>query len=447
MLLSKRPRVIHRKTDWYSAKDRLHFDRPLTREEAERLVSDPVAVSRHPFLPLIAFSKKQRRYRRSPGCKTPRSSTKNRDLAYPGNHDGHIFAYYAEKLGALYEAELAACGLEKVVIGYRKGASNIRLAREAFTEIAERGECVALALDIKGFFDNISHQVLKDCWAHLLGTNGTLPDDHYAVFKALTRADKIDRGELLRRLGNAPNTRDRDLPRPLCSIHEFRRLRNGGGRKLVQCYNERKGIPQGTPLSAMAANICMLWFDRAVRSAVLAVGASYRRYSDDILVICPPEHAAALEAAVEEAFAKHTKTLRLNTDKREEARFALPGPSIVATPPKKVAKPLQYLGFIFDGRRILLRSGTLSRYYRRMANSVRAAKVKVWQIKRDNLSGRNVVHKRDLLATHTHLGTDNFVSGYMRTAAMTMGPLGSKAIKRQLARHVAILTKKLRPER
>jgi RNA-directed DNA polymerase len=123
MLASKHTRQIQCKTDWYSPKVRLHFDRPLIREDAERLVGNPVAVSQHPFLPLIAFSKKQRRYRRSPGSKIPKASTKNRDLAYPANRDGHIFAYYAEKLGVLYEAELDACGLGKVVIGYRKGAS------------------------------------------------------------------------------------------------------------------------------------------------------------------------------------------------------------------------------------------------------------------------------------------------------------------------------------
>jgi RNA-directed DNA polymerase len=62
------------------------------------------------------------------------------------------------------------------VIGYRKGASNIKLARDAFAEIKTRGDCAALALDIKGFFDNICHDVLKETWIGLLG-GGTLPED------------------------------------------------------------------------------------------------------------------------------------------------------------------------------------------------------------------------------------------------------------------------------
>jgi len=246
MLTSKRTRRMHRKPDWYSSKVRVHFDRPLSREDAERLVTDPVAVAQHAFLPLISFPKKERRYRRRPGGTKPVASTKIRELAYPANHDGYVFAFYAERLGTLYKAELAARGLDKVVIGYRKGSSNIKLARDAFAEIQLRGDCVALALDIKGFFDNISHGVLKSSWAALLG-GGPLSEDHYKVFRALAVAGKVDRGELLQRLGFPANTRDRDLPRPLCSIVQFRHLRATGSglAKLVSRHSDKKGIPPG----------------------------------------------------------------------------------------------------------------------------------------------------------------------------------------------------------
>ena len=198
------------------------------------MVTDPAAVAQHAFLPLISFSNKERRYRRRKGEKKPIASIKVRELAYPANRDGYVFAYYAECLGAHYEAELAARGLENVVIGYRKGSSNIKLARDAFEEIRSRGNCIALALDIKGFFDNISHEVLKNSWRSLLG-GGALPEDHYKVFRALTATGKINRAELLQRLGFPSNVRDRNLPRPLCSIVEFRKLRaaTSGSSKLV----------------------------------------------------------------------------------------------------------------------------------------------------------------------------------------------------------------------
>jgi RNA-directed DNA polymerase len=444
MLKSKRTRRIQRKADWYSPKVRVHFDRPLSREDAETLVTDPAAVARHAFLPLISFQKRERRYRRRQGHAKPVASTKVRELAYPSNRDGYVFAFYAERLGSLYEAELAVRGLDQVVIGYRKGSSNIKLARDAFSEIQTRGNCVALGLDVKGFFDNISHDVLKNAWASLLG-GGTLSEDHYKVFRALTAAGKVDRGELLPRLGFPVNTRDRDLPRPLCSITQFRDLRSCSceSSKLVTRHVSKKGIPQGTPLSAMAANISMLEFDTAVHAVVSVVGGSYRRYSDDILILCPPEHVTDLEAAIGQALITHTKTLSLNEDKREEARFALPGPNLVPCPPATVAKPLQYLGFTFDGHRVCVRGGTLSRYYRRMASGVRVAKAGVRMAKDGKLNGRDVVHKREVLASHSHLGARSFVSSYAKISANTMGPLGADSIRHQLSRHMDVLKRRL----
>lgn len=444
VLMSKRATRIHRKLDWFSPKVRVHFDLALSREKAELLVTDPAAVAHHAFLPLISFVKKERRYRRREGETKPVASTKTRELACPSNRDGYIFAFYAEKLGSLYETELLARGLDKVVIGYRKGSSNIKLARDAFAEIQSRGNCVALALDIKGFFDNISHDILKNCWAALLG-GGLLLKDHYKVFRALTVAGKVDRGELLQLLGFPVNARDRDLPRMLCSIVEFRHLRATAysSSKLVCRHIGRKGIPQGTPLSAVAANISMLEFDTAVHAVVSAVGGSYRRYSDDILILCSPEHMIALEAAVENALNLQTKTLFLNIDKREEARFALPGPSLVPCPPRTTAKPLQYLGFTFDGQRACIRGGTLSRYYRRMASSVRVAKVRAGLAKVGKIHGREVVHKREVLASHSHLGSSSFISSYAKRSADTMEPFGAETIRRQLSGHMKVLKRRL----
>jgi hypothetical protein len=370
----------------------VHFDRPLSREDAERLVTDPSSVAQHAFLPLISFSKRERRYRRRAG----------------------------ECLGIIYEAELAKRGLDNVVIGYRKGSSNIKRASEAFREIQSRGNCVALALDIKGFFDNISHEVLKNCWMSLLGGGLLPPEDHYKVFRALTVAGKIDRADLLTRLGLPSNARDRDLPCPLCSITDFRTLRS----------------------AAMAANLSMLELDTAVHAIVSATGGSYRRYSDDLLVLCLPEHMTAVEAAIVDALKVHTKTLSLNADKREEARFALSSPALAACSPK-TATALQYLGFTFDGQKALIRGGTLSRYYRRMASSVRVAKVRALMVKLGKLNGRTVLHKREVLASHTHLGARSFVSSYAKLSAGIMGPLGAEAIRHQTSGHMRVLNRRL----
>ena len=446
MLVSTKKRQIIRRCDWYNGKSRVHIDMRLSKADALRLVSNPAAVAQHDFLPLISFIKRERRYRREPGNKKPIATTKERSLAYPSNRDGYIFAYYAERLNALYEAELKRRDLTESVIGYRKGSSNIDRALEAFREIRVRSECAAVCLDIKGFFDGISHEVLKACWSFLLG-GGQLPIDHYRVFRALTKFAAMDRAELLTRLGHPPKTRDCDLRPPLCSIDCFRRLRSGRSvlSKLVSTNRENHGIPQGTQLSAAAANISMLEFDTAVKVAADACGGSYRRYSDDILILCAPEHIAALEAEVERALKLHGKTLRLNAGKREEARFSMLGTALMPCPVTGRMKPLQYLGFTFDGRRALIRSGTLARYYRRMQTGIRVAKLRAKLARLGKIEGRNrKLHKREVLARHSHLGSRSFVKGYAKLSAVKMGNVGRKAIQKQVSRHMEIFCERLR---
>ena len=445
MLISTRKRHIVRRPDWYSPKGRVHVDRRLPKADALRLASNPAMVVQHDFLPLMFFTKRERRYRREAGKKKPVASTKERGLAYPSNRDGYVFAYYAELLGSVYEVELALRGLGDCVIGYRKGSSNIDRALEAFCEIQARGNCAAVCLDIKGFFDNISHEVLKACWSYLLG-GGQLPDDHYKVFRALTKYATMDRADLLMRLGLSPKMRDADLQRPLCSIDEYRRLRSDSAApsKLVSTHRVNYGIPQGTPLSAMAANISMLEFDTAVKAAVDVCGGSYRRYSDDILILCAPEHIAVLEGEVNRALKLHGKTLWLNEKKREEARFSKPGPALLPCPVTGRVKPLQYLGFTFDGRRALIRSGTLARYYRRMRNGVRVAKWRSRLAKSGEIKGRKVLHRREVLARHSHLGPRSFVSGYAKLAGKIMGGVGEVSIRRQLSRHMDIMARHLK---
>jgi len=444
MLITKRPRVRRRKADWFSSKPRVHLDERIDRIEAEKLVTDPAAVARHAFLPLISFQKRERRYRRTPGSKKPKATTKVRELAYPANRDGHIYAYYSEVLGERYEEEIALRGLQGVVIGYPKNACNVRLARDAFLEIANRGDCVALALDIKGFFDNIDHSVLKEVWQHLLGVS-TLPDDHYKVFRALTAYAKMDRADLLSRLGLKPNTKDKDLPQPLCAMAEYRKHRTSSScaKKLVEANQKTYGIPQGTPLSAMAANISMLHFDAEVNATVTACGGSYRRYSDDILIICSADHVSQLESTVQASLLTTTRTLKLNKSKREEVHFALPGPSLVMIATGIAPKPLQYLGFTFDGQNVRIRGGTLARFHRRLATSAKAAKMKAWLAKSGKIVGRDVLHKREVLAKYSHLGKDSFPSRYTKRAQKIMAPLGSEPIRRQLAGHIDTLNKKL----
>jgi len=437
-LRPKRLRRPVRREDWFRPKNLPHFDAPLrSRTEALRIVGDPRSVARHAFLPLIAFSKRHRRFTSGPEG-VPVGKVKVRPLAACANRDATIFAYYAHLLRERYEALLGPLGIDACVVGYRRGMSNVEIARDAFAEIAVRGRCVALALDIEGFFDNIPHATLKAGWTQVLGRpGGDLPEDHYAVFKALTRYSTVERDQCLERLGHPAGEGLDGLPTPLCTIEDFRRLIRGDGSAFPSIIKRNRnawGIPQGTPLSPVAANIAMLAFDATVAAEMLRAGGYYRRYSDDILVVCDPEQAVRLEAFVAAALSTHAPGLRLKDEKAQRVQFF--GGRTHCQP-----SALQYLGFTFDGRQTLLRSSTLARQWRRLAAAVRWAKARRGMAVAGKIEGRSTVHRKSLLTRYSHLGEGNFHTGYAARAGKVMG---TRAVRRQLRNHMGFLADRLR---
>lgn len=76
-----------------------------------------------------------------------------------------------------YEAKLAELKISDCPIAYRQvvknpgsntGKCNIDFAKDAFDEVKSLGDCVAIALDIKGYFDNLDHGLIKQLWLELL---------------------------------------------------------------------------------------------------------------------------------------------------------------------------------------------------------------------------------------------------------------------------------------
>ena len=79
-----------------------------------------------------------------------------------------------------------------------------------------------------------------------------------------------------------------------CTKEEFFNLKG----KLLQPSKTKKlkdgsivhrdfGIPQGSPISSVLANIYLLHFDKTINDFISSHGGIYRRYSDDMVVVCP----------------------------------------------------------------------------------------------------------------------------------------------------------------
>ncbi|MBP7408632.1 MAG: hypothetical protein KA941_07735 [Flavobacteriales bacterium] len=423
-----------------------HFDARVNvtvqRDEIRDLLGSPDRIDAHRFLPFIAYTVETPRYKKtgkvdSTGKEIREKVVKPRPIAYACHWDSLIYSWYAEDLTARYERLLRDRGIHQCVSAYlRRGTSNIESAHEAFEFIRAKGECTALAFDLTSFYDTLDHFRLKRNWMEVLDEQ-TLPDAHHAVFKSITRYHTVQRAVLTKLFPKYKKSVTKKLFVPvICSRREFTELvvnaghveenafvnRNCGSRR----FGKRCGVPQGSPISACLSNLYMLHFDEAMQSLALSIGGMYRRYSDDILFICPTSEAGLVKEGVLAEVLHHE--LILNKDKTEELVFSRERSgrlisSRVIEGVRGKPKSLQYLGFEFDGSRIYIRSSSFSRYQARL----RARIKKGLAAASGDKSLSPVMFRRKLFNRSTDKGKRNFIT-YAQRAAKVMS---SREIMRQ----------------
>ncbi len=357
-------------TDWYVRKPYLHFDLPLGERKAVDYVSDPERVARHPFYPFLTYTLTTPRIRKSATRSSKRfvKEPKERPIAYPAHKDGYIFAYYKAKLEILYEAWLKSKGLDKVVTAFRRtGENNITLAKKAFDFITANPGCQIFVTDVESFFDNIDHQKLKAIWARFQGSD-SLPKDHYAVYKAVTRYSVVERHKIYNLFGiRMFSRRNRsDQPLRLCTPQQFRE--KVLARNLVKSnpgLPQGIGIPQGSQLSPLLSNMYMADLDLAMHELSNSVGGAYWRYCDDILLVMPEGYGSCdpignLDLELKRLSLKRSISKTQTIDHAE--LFA--------------GRQLQYLGFMFNGVDAVIRPSSIHRYHRKVKKAIQSAAIR-----------------------------------------------------------------------
>ncbi len=348
------------KKDWFKRKGYLHLTKRLEskdRTSISRLLKNKGYVACHAFYPLIFHEIIERRRKKK---------NKKRPISYATHLDTQIFSFYAQKLSKIYEAKLKANSeLNKVVTAYRrindangKGKRNIHFAKDAFELIKKWGNCAVLTFDIKSFFPTIDHILLKKSWTNLLGEN-SLPPDHYNIYRAVTNFSYIRKEELKDTKGNFDEARLAELRKKgieafFESGTEFReKVVNNPSIRIYKNKNKLNGryvgIPQGLPITPLLANLYMYNFDMQVIEELVKTNlCAYRRYSDDILIICNPANANKIEKRIRELLKKKTR-LQLSNSKTE--RFICKVENGIQTLQNiKTNKPyLTYLGFDYYG--------------------------------------------------------------------------------------------------
>jgi hypothetical protein len=419
----------------YAAKGYRHFDEPLSAQKAFALVSQSEdKLAKHAFLPFMSFEKKQRRYgRRFKGFGT-RARLKVRPLKYASHRDGYIYAAYARRLGKVYEQWVVDNHLQDNVIAYRKtGKNNIQLAQEAFKEITRLSPCKAFALDLKSFFETIPHHTLLTNWKLLRG--GALPAAEYKIYRSLTKYATCEKAQVIEALVKLGKYQEIPKGKPirLADIEIYR-------EHIAVMKNPNSfGVPQGSAMSALVSNIAMMKFDLAMKARFESqLQGAYRRYSDDILVITPSSSAVDVEQEIGTILLKEVgDSLTINSEKTVKCEFIKDG-DLISTKTDLghgYHATLDYLGFCFDGKRTLLRSSTLSRYWRRLKWKVQTEIGRHQRYVDERVKkGNPNIRLREILRKFT---AQNFrkAPNAIRYALVASHIMDEKAIRKQIAKH------------
>lgn len=369
-------------------------------------------VRSHSFLPLIHKSIVKRKFRAdssitdlNPSGKRKRvlGKPKIRDIFFASHLDSLILSKYNEILANKYEQYIENLNFNESVVAYRKipiskgskmNKCNIDFAKTTFEFIKKHNskKLTVIVADVTSFFDNLNHKTLKRQWAKVLKIT-SLPKDHYNLFKTLTNIKYIEIDQLFESYGNTMMV-EKGVPnssmgkkyvrkkikkikyfKEKCASHycdkkEF--LKNN--LNLVISKNNSVGIPQGSPISATLANIYMLDFDQEIADYISSIRGFYQRYSDDLIIICEQIY----EDEVTNLIRSKIETLvHLKIEPNKTKLFHFENLNGVFTgfeidEKSKLPnynKTLEYLGFSFDGQRVLIKTSGFSKFYRSMKSA------------------------------------------------------------------------------
>ncbi len=391
-------------TDWFRQRTYKHFDYPVNTNFAKKVMQSEF-VARHPFSPLIRYTKETPKYKFCDEKNKRISTVKKRPIMYASHRDACILSYYSKILTLHLDQYYLQTGLSDNVIAYRSlGKANYDFASEVLKFANLNSPVTILAFDVTGFFDNLDHVFLKKRLKNILETT-ELEDHWYKIFRYITKYCYVEKQELemkstfLHRLRKKGTT-------PIASIVELKTA----GVKFYKNSSSGKGIPQGTPISATLSNVYMMEFDTSMKEYCDDIGAMFRRYSDDILIVCKPEFANEVESKVQK-FIKH-ECLEISAEKTERTEFDLGFDSV---PSKRVA---QYLGFSLDVSGATIRQSSLSRQWRKMRHAIKRTRKKA---EIEIAAGRaDKVWTKQLRRRFTALQFRNF-SSYARRSANSFG--------------------------
>ncbi len=434
---------------WFKLKKYPHIGMPIIISDykwVKEYILDTNKITNHSFLPLIHKTITQRKFRpdisRTDKTKTKKrfriKSKKERNIYFSSHLDSLIFSYYNSLLVESYENHIKDKNFNSSIIAYRKipvieksekNKCNINFAKSAFEFIKENQSqnLSVVVADVTSFFDNLNHKILKKQWTKIIQEK-TLPKDHYNVFKALIKIKYIEGEQLLNsyknivwvKKGLINNDKEfeyikKEVPKSYffkeknvvayCEKKEF--IENN--LNLIISKNNKVGIPQGSPISATLANVYMLDFDQIIFDKVKSVNGFYQRYSDDLIIVCKQENEDEIIKTLRELISnKEIADLDIQPQKTKVYRFENIGSKFKGfeidekTKNRNFNRTLEFLGFSFDGQRVLIKTSGYSKFYRSMIKSFK----KSASLAKNSKNPDKNIFKGRLFKKFTHKGAN-----------------------------------------
>ena len=368
----------------FKVKNYIHFDNRKNFRIVKNYVTNPNRVALHSFLPFIQFTVRFEKYTGKKIDEMDQRPIKEklRNIMYAGHLDNFIYKYYADEfLNEKYNTWCEHYGIDDCSIAYRnnkKGKSSIDSAAEVINDIVCFEEAYIFVGDFKEFFDRIDHNLLKERLKTVLNVE-SLSKDWFNVYKSVTKYGYYYKDQLREQFGTDKQLRKEKRYSYFNQLKDFR-----GFQRENPCHKNEQtfGIPQGTAISAVFANVYAIEFDSGMEAIANKFEGRYRRYSDDFILIIPKKnrmnlvvtdsHFQQIEAEVQK-LAKKNKII-IQKDKTKLLEFKK---GVIKKVGSKEMENLDYLGFIFDGKTVTMRGKSPYKFYRKAYKLIgRAIRIK-----------------------------------------------------------------------
>lgn len=214
--------------------------------------------------------------------------------------------------------------------------------------------------------------------------------------------------------------------------------------------NLENGIPQGSPISGVLANIYMMEFDLAMKKLIEEeYNGLYMRYSDDIIIVLPNiekgifrkiydsiinEISAIPNLILEDKkknilYYEHQKVLNINNNYLKNT--------------EKNSNVINYLGFSFDGVDVTIRQKTQAKYYYRTYGKIKTIKRNAFVTKNNNkVSKKELYRKYSERHGNTGNANGNYIDYVKRAESVYEGEKKIANIRKRHMYKIALRLKK-----